>query len=84
MANSAGERRPFSARFKAKVAVEAVREGKAIAQLAGQYPVHPNQISEWKKHCRNGLVIGAGSSHPPPRNADRALAPKRGNYPMIG
>ncbi len=43
------ERRKFSAAFKARVAREALKEQKTIAQLAAEYDVHPNQISQWKK-----------------------------------
>ena len=42
-------RRVFTDKFKAEVAVEAIRGTKTIAQLAAQYQVHPNQIAQWKK-----------------------------------
>ena len=42
-------RRRFSAAFKAKVALEAIRGQRTVAALAGEYQVHPNQISQWKK-----------------------------------
>jgi len=35
--------------FKFKVALEAVKGQKQIAELAEEYKVHPNQISTWKK-----------------------------------
>jgi putative transposase len=44
-----GMRRKHSATFKAKVALEAVKNEKTLAQLSSQYEVHPNQISQWKK-----------------------------------
>ena len=43
------KRRTFSDKFKAKIALEAVRGVKTLAQLAAEYQVHPNQISKWKK-----------------------------------
>jgi transposase-like protein len=43
------KRRNHSAAFKAKVALEAVKEEKTIAELAGLYEVHPSQIAKWKK-----------------------------------
>ena len=35
--------------FKFKVALEAIKGQKQIAELAEEYKVHPNQISAWKK-----------------------------------
>jgi transposase-like protein len=46
-------RRRHSASFKAKVALEAVKEDKTISQLASDYAVHPNQIRQWKKRLLN-------------------------------
>lgn len=43
------KRRTFSDKFKAKVAIEAIRGVKTLAELATEYKVHPNQISDWKK-----------------------------------
>lgn len=42
-------KRTFSSEFKAKVAIEAIKEVKTISELAQIYQVHPNQISLWKK-----------------------------------
>jgi len=41
-------RRQYEASFKAKVAFEAAKGEKTMAQLAGEYGVHPNQIGRWK------------------------------------
>ena len=42
-------RRNHSAAFKAKVAVEAVKGEKMIAEIAQRHDVHPNQVTEWRR-----------------------------------
>ena len=42
-------RRNHSATFKAKVAVEAVKGEKTIAEIAQKHDVHPNQVTEWRR-----------------------------------
>ena len=42
-------RRNHSAQFKAKVALAAIRGDKTLVELAEQFDVHPNQISDWKQ-----------------------------------
>ena len=43
------KRRVFSASFKAKVALAAIRGDKTTAELASKYAVHTSQVTAWKK-----------------------------------
>jgi transposase-like protein len=43
------KRTTHDAAFKARVALEAVKGEKTLAQLAGEYGMHPNQIGQWRK-----------------------------------
>ena len=43
------KRRKISADFKAKIALEAIKEQQTLQELAQKYEVHPNQISLWKQ-----------------------------------
>ena len=57
-------RRTHSAAFKAKVAMAAVKGERTLAELAQQFDVHPNQITEWKRQLqeRAADVFGAGGT----------------------
>ena len=42
-------RRSFSAAFKSKVALAALRGDRTLAEIAGAFQVHPHQVMTWKK-----------------------------------
>jgi len=43
-------RKQYEAAFKARIALEAVKGEKTIAQIASESGVHPNQIRQWRQH----------------------------------
>jgi transposase-like protein len=47
-------RKRHSPAFKAKVALEAAKQTRTVAELATLYQVHPVQISQWKKQLLDG------------------------------
>ena len=48
------KRRNHSSSFKAKVALAAIKADRTLPELAEQFDVHPNQITEWKKKLLEG------------------------------
>jgi transposase len=54
------KRRNHSPEFKAKVAIAALKGDKTLAELAQQFDVHPNQITDWKTQLleRSAVVFG--------------------------
>ena len=57
-------RRRYSATFKAKVAVAALRGDRTLSELGSVYGVHPVQVTQWKKQAMAALP--------------EAFAPRRG------
>ena len=47
-------RRKFSSDFKAKVALEALREQMSIESISKKYELHPNQVRQWKNELLTG------------------------------
>jgi transposase len=50
----ARKRRSFTPSFKAKVALEALKEIKTISEIAQKHKLHPTQINLWKKQLLDG------------------------------
>ena len=57
------KRRNHSPTFKGQVAVAALKGDKTLAELAEQFDVHPNQITDWKTQLmdRSAQVFGDSS-----------------------
>ena len=54
------QRRNHSLVFKAKVALAALKGDKTIAELAEQFEVHPNQITDWKRQPQENAAVAFG------------------------
>jgi transposase-like protein len=57
-------RRNHTPAFKAKVALAAIKGEKTLAELAQQFDIHPNQITNWKSQLLAGAagVFGTGAA----------------------
>ena len=51
-----GKRKRYSAEFKAKVALEALRGELTVSQLATKHGVHQTLVSDWKRQALDGLA----------------------------
>jgi len=48
-------RRTHDAGLKAKVALEAIKGEKTVAEISSKYCIHPNQVGKWKKEVLERL-----------------------------
>lgn len=49
-----GKGKVYSASFKAKVALTALKENSSMSEISSEYGVHTNQIGAWKKQLQQG------------------------------
>jgi len=49
-------RKRYSAEFKAKVALEAIRGEQTISELGSRYELHPNMITTWKRQAIDNMA----------------------------
>jgi len=59
-------RKQRDGRFKAQVALEAIKNEQTISQIASEYGVNPAQVSQWKKQVLEELpqLFANGRSKP--------------------
>ena len=50
------KRRNFSDKFKASVALEALRGDKTIQEISAKRQLHPTQATMWKRQAQEGLA----------------------------
>ena len=71
----AGKRRRFTPEFKARVALEALREHDSVQAIARRHELHPNQVSTWKRQSLEGCRRCSPGRGPQARQGARGEGP---------
>jgi transposase len=50
------KRKQYPKEFKARVALEAIKEAKTIAELSSEYEIHSGMITKWKKQLQENVA----------------------------
>jgi len=79
---SQAKRTRYSAEFKSKVALEALREEQTLSELSAKYNVHLNQIFKWKKEAMEGMA--SIFTNKPNKSDERAEAEIKELHAKIG
>ena len=69
-------RKKYDAKFKAKVALEAIRERETLNELAAKYGVSPVMISRWKKE----FIENSAAAFEIPKIDDEAIQKQKDRY----
>ena len=75
------KRKPQTAEFKAKVALEAIREEMTLAELSKTYGVHPTRISPWKRAAIENMAAALTRRGADPGNAFTCAPSRQGHRP---
>lgn len=73
-------RRKFTAEFKARVAIEAIKEHRTLAELSKHFEVSPVVISRWKKEFLENMSNAFGGS----QNAEEPTVDVEKLFAQIG
>jgi transposase-like protein len=68
-----GSRRRHNSQFKFQVALDAAKGLKTINQLAGEYGLHPSQITQWKRQLVDGGPVIFNQGNDRKQREHRAL-----------
>lgn len=49
------KKKQYGKEFKARVALEAIKGEKTIAEISSEYEIHSNMVSKWKKHLKENM-----------------------------
>lgn len=66
------KRNRYSAEFKAKVALEAIKGDQSISELGSRYGLHPNMITNWKRQAIENMAESFSGKVERTRSIDEA------------
>jgi putative transposase len=72
-ANMTKQRNNYSADFKARVAIAAIKGDETVNEIASTYGVHPNQVTTWKKQALSIIPDAFSSRQVRQAEADQEL-----------
>ena len=70
------KRKKYDSSFKAKVAIEAIRERETLNELAAKYELSPVMISRWKKE----FIENSSAAFDTPKRDDSAFEKQKDRY----
>jgi transposase-like protein len=76
------QRRQYSADWKAKVALEAIKGQRTVQEIASHYEVHPTLVTHWKKQLLEGAAEIFSNGRRAAADADEELRAEL--YQQIG
>jgi len=76
------QRKTYSADFKAKVAIAALKAQQTVNEIASIYSVHPNQVMAWKKQALEAVPESFSTRRAADAHAEEEL--KAQLYQQIG
>lgn len=76
------QRKSYSAEFKSKVAIAAIKGQQTVNEIASFYQVHPNQVMSWKKQALESIPDAFSSARVNSADKDEEL--KSQLYQQIG
>lgn len=66
------KRKRYSAEFKAKVALEAIKGEQTVSELGSRYGLHPNMITNWKRQAIDNMAESFSGKAENTRNNEEA------------
>ncbi|MCL0040587.1 transposase [Thermodesulfovibrionales bacterium] len=68
-------RKKYNSSFKSKVAIEAIKGDKTIAEISSSFEIHRDQIQKWKKTALDGIprLFSEEQSSKEKRNSEKLI-----------